>query len=236
MRLGALNASWRLASVSNRILLASNLILSLALLVVGGAAINNRDRLLIVPPNIDRPYTLGWRSATPEYHKSMALYFSGLIGQIGPRNVEFTLTLIERFFDAPVADGIKKKLRAVAADYQFQQSTSTAWFEAERVAWEERTGKVYVIGQLMTSSSMNRSVAQKSVTYEYRIEIREGQPSIVHFDSYDGNVAHTEEWLRDPRKAEQEAKRRAGEESATRRNIEVIETRQANEAGAKGQP
>lgn len=234
MKISTLNATWRMASFSNRVLLVSNVVLAGAVLVLGGAAINNRDRLVVVPPNIDKPYMMGWRSATPEFYKSMGLYFSGLIGQIGPRNVEFTIGILDRFCDAPVADGIKKKLRAIAADYQFQQSTSHAWFEAERIVWEERTGKVFVVGRLLTATQ-NRGVTIKLATYEYKIEMREGQPVIAHFDSYEGNVPHTEEWLRDPKKAEAEAKRRQAEEKTTSKEIELIEIRESNAASAKGE-
>lgn len=233
MKLSTLNATWRMASLSNKLLLVANLILSAAVLMLGGAAIHNRDRLVVVPPNIDQPYIMGWRSATPEFFKSMGLYFSGLIGQISPRNIEFTIGIIDRFCDPPIADGIKKKLRAIAADYQFQQSTSHAWFEAEKVAWEERAGKIFVIGRLMTST-LNRGVFIKPVTYEYKIDIREGQPIITHFDSYEGNVPHTEEWLRDPKKAEAEAKRRSVEEQTTKKELEQIEIRESNAAAAKG--
>lgn len=233
MLLKTLNANWRLASLSNKILLVSNLVLAIGVVSLGGAAINNRDRLTITPPAIDKPFTIGWSSATREYHESMAIYFSGLIGMIGPRNIEYVIKIIDRFADAPVAAGIKQKLRAISADYQFQQSTSNNWFEPEKTAWEQDTQKVFVIGKLMSVSG-TRSVSAKDAVYEYRIEVREGQPFITHFDSYEGSLPHTQEWLRDPRKAEADEKRRRKDEEVTQQAVEALDIRQANEAAAAG--
>jgi len=234
MNFSSLNSSWRLASLSNKVLLVANLLLAFAVVVLGGAAINNRERITVVPPNIDKPYTIGWRSATPEYYKSFALYFSGLIGQISPKNIEFVIqTVVDRFCDAPIADGIKKKLRAIAADYQFQQSTASSWFEGDKLFWEESSGKVFVTGRLWTVYA-NRNVVSRDVTYEYRIEVREGQPVITNFDSYEGTTPHTEAWHRDPKKTEADMQRRSREVQTTRENTETIETRQKNDASAKG--
>lgn len=226
-----LNANWRLASFSNRVLLASNLLLTLTVLVLGAAAINNRDRLTVLPPSIDKPFMIGWSSATKEYHESMAIYFSGLIGMIGPSNIDYVIKTLERFTDASVAAGIKTKLRAISADYQFQQSTSSNWFEPQKTAWEQSTGKVFVIGRLMSVSG-TKHVSAKNAVYEYRIDIREGQPVISHFDSYEGAMPHTQEWLRDPRKAEADEKRRQQDDEETRRVVTAMEIRESNEASA----
>ncbi|MDK9702564.1 MAG: type IV conjugative transfer system protein TraE [Sulfuritalea sp.] len=227
MNLTNLNASWRLTSFSNKILLGSNLVLACATLVLGGAAINNRDRLTVMPPTMDQPYTVGWRSATPEYYKSMAMYFSGVIGTVGPRTIDYVIKNIERFCAPEVAEEFKRRLRALSSEYEFKQSTASSWFEGERLAWEEKSGKVFVIGKLLTANQA-RQVTTKQVVYEYRIVVREGMPVITHFDSYEGNVPHTLIWLQDPKKAELEAKRRDAEERMTTTKEAALDERAAN--------
>lgn len=227
MNLTNLNASWRLTSFSNKILLSSNLVLACGVLVLGGAAINNRDRLTVTPPTMDQPYTIGWRSATPEYYKSMAMYFSGVIGTVGPRTIDYVIKNVERFCAPEVAEEFKRRLRALSSEYEFRQSTSSSWFEGERVAWEEKSGKVFVIGKLVTANQA-KQVSAKAVVYEYRIIIREGMPVIAHFDSYEGNVPHTLIWLQDPKKAELEGKRRDAEERMTTAKEAALDERAAN--------
>jgi type IV conjugative transfer system protein TraE len=229
MNLTNLNASWRLTSFSNKVLLGSNFALACAVVVLGGAAINNRDRLTVMPPTMDQPYTVGWRSATPEYYKSMAMYFSGVIGTVGPRTIDYVIKNIERFCDPEVAEEFKRRLRALSSEYEFRQSTASSWFEGERIAWEERSGKVFVIGRLMTANQ-SRQVSSKPVVYEYRIIVREGMPVIVHFDSYEGTVPHTLLWLQDPKKVELEAKRRDAESRTAETKEAVLDERAANAA------
>jgi conjugal transfer pilus assembly protein TraE len=229
LNIASLNASWRLASLSNKVLLTTNLCLGVAVLILGGAAVNQRDRVVVMPPTIDAPYALGWSSATPEYLKSMALYFTGVIGSLNPRTVEYVIKVIDTFCDPSVAQEIKRRLRAIAADYEFRQSTASNWFEAEKLAWEQKSGKVFVIGRLVSVNTGNLS-SSKQVIYEYKIDIREGQPRITHFDSYEGSTPHTLEWASNPKKIEAENKRLEREAKSTSKKEDDLNVREANQS------
>lgn len=229
MNISSLNASWRLASLSNKILLTAVLMLSAAVLILGGAAVNQRDRVVVMPPTLDAPYALGWSSATPEYLKSMALFFTGVIGSLTPRTVDYVIKVIDSFCDPSVAQEIKRRLRAIAADYEFRQSTASSWFEGEKLAWEQKSGKVFVIGRLMSVNTGNNT-SSKQVVYEYKITIREGQPRITHFDSYEGSTPHTLEWASNPKKIEAEDKRHERDAKATGIKEDALNVREANQS------
>jgi len=229
LNFGSLNASWRLASLSNKFLLATNLVLGCAVLVLSGAALNNRDRITVLPPTIDKPMVVGWRNATPDYHKSMAMYFTGLIGTVGPKNIVYVLNVMEGFCSPEVAASFKTRMNAIASEYEFRNSTATTWFEGERVAWEEASGKVFVIGRLMSANAAH-AITTKQAVYEYRIEIHEGQPLITYFDSYEGSLPHTLAWLQDPRNAEGNQSRVDREATKNREREQRLGQIEANKA------
>ena len=212
-------------------LLASNAALVIAVVVLIQMAGANHERVVVVTPTINSPYTIGWNTATPAYYKGMGYYFSGVIASINPRNVTYISNLIERFCAPDVADGIKNRLRAMSADYQFQQSTSNSWFVAEKALWEPRTGLTFVSGTLHATTS--GGVASREVTYEYKILIREGQPVITHFDSYDGLTPHTLEYLSDPKLAEANAKRKQQDAARTQTDVNNLNAIKQNRYGAR---
>lgn len=209
MKLGSLNASWRLASLSNKVLLVTVAVQAVLNVMMFGAASANKERVVVAPPTLDQPYTIGWRSATPEYYKSMALYFTGLLGSIGPKNVDYVVKTLERFSAPEIADAFRKRMRALSADYNFKESNSATWFEGERLLWEEKSGKVFVVGMLRSADAARGRLESKPAVFEWKLEIHEGQPVITGFDSYEGNAPHTLAWLQDPKKAEADVKRHA---------------------------
>ena len=193
MLFSRLSANWKLAATSNRVLLVTNTLLSLSVICLSVMALGNRERVTIVPPTIDKPYTVSWSSGSPDYYKSMGLYFAGVIGMIGPRTQNYVISVIEMFANPLVAEGIKTKLRLQASSYEFRNSTASAWFEASQVTWEAKTQKVFVQGTLFSVAS-NKVESRQSVVYEFVIKVVEGKPRIDHFDSYTERVAHTLQW------------------------------------------
>lgn len=220
MRFGALSASWKLAATANRLLLISNVALALVVAGLAPVALMTRERVTVMPPTLDKPYSVGWNSATPDYLKSMGVYFSGVIGMTGPRTLKYVLEVVDTFAAPAVAEGIKTKLRLLANTYEFKNSTSSAWFEAAQPSWEQATRKVFVPGHLHTVTAAREENVQP-VVYEYVIDIVEGRPVIVHFDSYSGDVPHAQVFFADKKRAEADEKRRQGEEKKTLTDLGV---------------
>lgn len=218
MLFSTLSANWKLAAFSNKILLVANTALAIAVAVLAGLATMNRERITVMPPTIDKPYTVGWNSATPEYYKSMALYFSGVIGMTGPKNLSYVTNVIDRFAAPAVAEGIKTKMRLVASSYEFRNSTASSWFEGKDLIWEESTRKIFVTGAIRAITATKQEYAQ-TVVYEYVIDIIEGKPLISHFDSYFGETPHTQIWAADPTRVQKDVERKAEAERDTRRQM-----------------
>lgn len=214
MRFGALSASWKLAATANRLLLVSNVVLALTIAALAPLALMNRERVTVMPPTLDKPFSVGWNSATPDYLKSMGVYFAGVIGMTGPRTLKYVLDVVDTFAAPQVAEGIKTKLRLLSNTYEFKNSTSSAWFEANQPAWEQPTRKIFVPGHLHTVTASREEHVQP-VVYEFVIDIVEGKPVITHFDSYSGDVPHAQQFFSDKKRAELDDKRRQAEEKKT---------------------
>lgn len=218
-----LSANWKLAATSNKILLVTNALLAIAVTVLAGLATLNRERVTVVPPSIDKPLTIAWRTATPDYLKSMALYFSGVIGMTGPRTVNYVIDVIDRFAYPSIAEGVKTKIRLQANTYEFRNSTASTWFEADsgNLVYEPETRKVFVAGDLHSVAASRNEIVQP-VVYEYIIDVVEGKPYIAHFDSYPGKEAHTLTWLSNRSYRDSDEKRRLQAEMETRKQLGEI--------------
>ena len=194
MKLSAMLGSWEKANRFSFFLLLSNTALAVTLMGTLYLAIGNRERVVLVPPQLDARVTVGMSTASSEYLKSFGLYIATLAGNITPYNVEFLTGILSRHLDAKVYTAVRTKLQAVAADPVFRSSGGASWFEAQRLDYEKETSRVFVVGQLNVLSA-GKSVPDVSpVVYDLKIEMRDGRPLVTALDSYEGSEPRTLKW------------------------------------------
>jgi conjugal transfer pilus assembly protein TraE len=194
MRLSAMTGSWEKANRFSYLLMLSNAALAVTLVGTLYLAIGNRERVVLVPPQLDTRVAVGMSTASSEYLKSFGLYIATLAGNITPYNVEFLTGILSRHLDARVYTAVRTKLQAVAADPVFRSSGGASWFEARRLDYEKETSRVFVVGQLNVLSA-GKSVPDVSpVVYDLKIEMRDGRPLVTALDSYEGSEPRTLKW------------------------------------------
>ncbi len=194
MKLSAMMGSWEKANRFSYLLMLSNAALAITLMGTVYLAIGNRERVVLVPPQLDARVTVGMSTASSEYLKSFGLYIATLAGNITPYNVEFLTGILSRHLDSRVYTAVRTKLQAVAADPVFRSSGGASWFEARRLDYEKETSRVFVVGQLNTLSAGKSSPDQAPVVYDLKIEMRDGRPLVTSLDSYEGSEPRTLKW------------------------------------------
>ena len=194
MKLSAMLDSWEKANRFSHWLMLSNAALAVALMGTVYLAIGNRERVVLVPPQLDARVTVGMSTASSEYLKSFGLYIATLAGNITPYNVEFLTGILSRHLDARVYTAVRTKLQAVAADPVFRSSGGASWFEAKRLDYEKETSRVFVVGQFNTLSAGKSSPEVAPVVYDLKIEMRDGRPLVTALDSYEGSEPRTLKW------------------------------------------
>ena len=194
MKLSAMMGSWEKANRFSYLLMLSNAALAITLMGALYLAIGNRERVVLVPPQLDTRVTVGMSTASSEYLKSFGLYIATLTGNITPYNVEFLTDILSRHLDSRIYTAVRTRLQAVAADPVFRSSGGASWFEARRLDYEKETSRVFVVGQLNTLSAGKSSPDAAPVVYDLKIEMRNGRPLVTGLDSYEGSEPHTLRW------------------------------------------
>lgn len=194
MKLSAMTGSWEKANRFSHWLMLSNAALAVTLMGTVYLAIGNRERVVLVPPQLDARVTVGMSTASSEYLKSFGLYIATLAGNITPYNVEFLTGILSRHLDSRVYTAVRTRLQAVAADPVFRSSGGASWFEARRLDYEKETSRVFVVGQLNTLSAGRSSPDVAPVVYDLKIEMRDGRPLVTALDSYEGSEPRTLKW------------------------------------------
>jgi conjugal transfer pilus assembly protein TraE len=175
-------------------LLISNTIMA-AGLVYGIVALNVRhERIILIPPSLDKKAEIAWKSADKEYIKSFAMYLAVMVGNMQPKSVGVIVDSVSSFMDPRIYNDFRHQLLQLAEDPLFKASGAVTTFSPSSIQYEAETGRVFVTGGLVTATAGAQKY-QKNVTYEIGIEIREGRPWVVHFLSYEGTVPHTVSWF-----------------------------------------
>lgn len=177
-----------------RTLLISNVIMAVGL-VFGIVAINsNHERIILVPPMLDKKVEVAWSSADKEYMKSFAMYLAVLVGNMQPKSVSIITDSLSAFMEPSIYTDFRRQMLLMAEDPIFKASGAVTTFAPNSIQYEAETGRVFVTGVLTTTTSGAQKY-QKTVTYEIGIKIKEGRPWVNHFLSYEGSVPHTVAWF-----------------------------------------
>lgn len=194
MKLTTMFRSWELSNRFAIGLLAANVLMAFAVLSLTTLAFANRERVILVPPHLDKKIEMTMKSASSDYFKSIALYVATLIGNITPHNVEFVAEVLSTYLESDLYAVVRTKLLATAKDPIFQSSGGSSWFTPTRIDWEKETAKVFVIGELYASSAAKAQAERKPVVYEMEITMDGGMPKVVSLDSYEDTSPHTLQW------------------------------------------
>lgn len=203
MKLIFLGKTWDMALRNNTGLLVSNVVLSLLLFISVTSNLSNHERIVLTPPHMDKKMEVAWNAASGEYMKSWGLYVATLIGNITPKNVNLVADAMGGFLDPSIYPQVRAQIKSLAEDPVFQRANAINYFAPEQAVYEvdsEKRQKVFVVGQLVTSSFEGlqqgaRGGDFKWVVYEMSLLMRDGRPVITEFTSYPGNQPHTQKWL-----------------------------------------
>ena len=164
-----------------------------ALIILVGVVATRHERIVLLPPYVDKEMSLGWATANADYLKSIGFYFVTMANSVTPANVEFVKKAVGSVVDATIYPAIRKRFEATAAEPAFKSYGHVQPFEATLVQYEPETSKVFVCGDANTGGQNHLA----GVTYEMVIVMRNGRPWILSVETYDGTTPHTLKWHAD---------------------------------------
>lgn len=183
------------AATAMVILLSVGLVITIA---VGGFAVTRameqRERIILIPPYLDRQVQLGWSAASADYLKSFGMYFTTLAANVTPNNIDFVAQNLELFVDARIFPDVRRTLKGTAENPQFRGSGGSLVFQPKELVFEPETMKVFVAGIATHRDAAGRA-SDTDMVYELVMEMRGGRPWITGIETYNGKDMRTQRWI-----------------------------------------
>jgi len=151
----------------------------------------NHERFIFLPAKLDTRATLAFDAASKSLHEKYGLSFSVLIGNITPASANNIIDSLKLMFTPQLYKQMHSQLLIQAR--LIKEAGVTLSFTPDRIEYEPATRKTFVTGT-QRSATHQGEPKEKTVSYEYRIQISEYIPSISHFDFYAG-PARNQLWL-----------------------------------------
>lgn len=154
----AREAKWRLAAFG---LLVANILLAMTI-----AGTDTTEKIVIVPPTIERPFWVRGSELSPEYLEEMSRYLSTLVLNVTPKSIDANIDIFLRYV-APEAHGDLRTRMAVQAERLKRDDVTTAFYP---VGYQTRasTRQVVITGDFVTMVGNKQvSSVRRSWRFDY---------------------------------------------------------------------
>lgn len=121
------------------------LILLLAAALIANGQFFKKDRVVIVPPYLSKPFTVTEKEVSPEYLEQMAVFLTTFATSFTPSNITYNITAFLRYADLSAYSEIKALLLAQKARIE-KEGVTQSFFPYKAVCYE-REQTVDVIGR-----------------------------------------------------------------------------------------
>lgn len=183
MKLARYTKGLQEALTSSRFHSIANLCLAVTVLFMAGMAFKQRERIVLVPQQLDERMTVAYQWASEGYYKKFALSTALLIGNANQANAGFVADQLAVVFAPALYDAVRTKILEDAEE--MKQTGRSLRFLPRGITYERETNKVFVEGKQEIISA-TKQVTELNMVYEMVVQISSGVPSIAHFTSYQG--------------------------------------------------
>lgn len=170
------NGYLALASAS---LLLNVLLVSFLFFMVG------RERIVVIPPEVNKSFWMTTGKVSPEYLSEMVLYFTSLGFNVTPGNVDMQHNLLLRYVDPDYYETLKMRLLDVKDKLKKDHITTSFYPNDVKVDTKKLIARVsgdlhYTVGDI--------NLAPSHVTYQFGFSYRQGQLRITSFPEVKANA------------------------------------------------
>ncbi|MBL5885660.1 pilus assembly protein [Lelliottia amnigena] len=140
---------------------------------------------IVTPPNMTEEVTLVGNKASESYKTQWAMFYSTMLGNINPKNIQFVMNYI---LDSLSPELQAKTGEALESQISIMQARGVdQTFRANDIYFDPKNDMVYVWG---TKTTTLLNVPDKSEsskwTFEWVIGMKNGRPRIAHVNQYAG--------------------------------------------------
>jgi conjugal transfer pilus assembly protein TraE len=132
---------WKTALAENFFLRAVVLLLLVGL-ILNATVFKKKTIVVVSPPEVTRQYWIAEDSASPEYMRQMAVFFSTLAGNISPDNAAFAADVIASYVVPARYEEVKTDLSSQAEYIKKNNVTQSFYPASTKVDQEENSAAV----------------------------------------------------------------------------------------------
>lgn len=162
---------------------------------------------ILVPPKLSKEASVSADKADAEFVRHMALYFSYLLGNTTPEQVDQVSTLLEPYLGPSIRNAVLVGLQEDAD--RLKENNITRQFVVNNSFYEDETGKAFVFGNEYVSGTAEKRDRTRK-TYEFVIEIEDFRPVIADLTSYEGDPRTLKQLELMQRREQRERERNGG--------------------------
>jgi len=140
---------------------------------------------IITPPNMTEEITVIGNKTSESYKTQWALFFSTMVGNINPKNIQFVTSYILKALSAELQAQIGEELTN-QANLMATRGVDMS-FTPNDIYYDAKNDLIYVWGTKVTKLTNVPDKAESSKwTYEWVIGMRNGMPRIAYVKQYAG--------------------------------------------------
>lgn len=175
-------------------LTAISVALAIANVMLVAKVVNKEPVVSLVPPGLTEEAQVAMDSADANYKMAWGMFFATMAGNVTPKNVKFVANVLSAYVDAGIYPEVRRQLFALAADPVFSQNGGSVSFRPTGVIYDDPSGKVFVRGELITSTVAGKPNAKEYI-FEWKLDIRQRRPWVTDVQHYTG-AERTAKWLK----------------------------------------
>lgn len=137
---------WKSALAENFYLRVVCLLLAIGM-IVNVVFLRGKDRLIIVPPKIEKEFWIEDTKSSEAYLEQMGVFFATLAGNMSPANAEYNAKLLSSYLDAASFGDVKGEIAAQAA--YFKKNNISQAFFPKGTKIDQNTGRVEIEGDVI---------------------------------------------------------------------------------------
>jgi len=157
-------------------------VLLVANLLLGVAVMSRNEVVVLVPPLLKEETKISLKKADQKYQESWALFFSLLLGNVTPRNIEFVAAEIEKYLAPSVYQDVMKDIYEQGKVVKDINLSTT--FTPQSLTYDEKIGHVLVKGHMVMRGNFGKPQTLGK-TFEFGIAVKNYYPEIIFLSAYD---------------------------------------------------
>jgi len=152
------------------------ILMLLAIIAIGSVILQSDPIVVLAPPEIKDKMRIERQSASPEYYREMAVFFSILAGNLSPQNAAFNVEALLKYVHPSVFAEVKNVLMGQVVGVIKNQVTQAYYPDRAEV-----NGSTVLVSGMLSRKVANSTPVVERLDYQMRINIRDYKAYLEEF-------------------------------------------------------